>query len=257
MLIFYIWLWNMANYQLNAIVDNLIIIRECQRNYRAASRLYQQIYPTRRIPNVPVIIYIEKRAQTGNLRRQQRKHTLTHQNNNAWFPVVLAIVYENSTVSLREIQRKLGVPKSTVSRYLKGTEFHPYHITIKQSLRGPRFCQWVTQQINNDCHFLKHVTFNDEATFRSDGTLNRHNCHDWSDINPLRIRDPKYLVSNFKLRFNWTLLLLIIQWLAIAMYTACFTRFNWRHWFSYKNENVFPASWCWTTLFKSRKRLFK
>ena len=42
--------------------------------------------------------------------------------------------------------------------------------------------------IENDPDFLKFVLFSDEAKFQSDGELNRHNCHYWSDVNPHWVR---------------------------------------------------------------------
>jgi len=46
------------------------------------------------------------------------------------------------------------------------------------------FCQWALQMIQDDPHFFRYVLFSDEVTFCSDGRLNRHNCHYWTDNNP-------------------------------------------------------------------------
>lgn len=46
------------------------------------------------------------------------------------------------------------------------------------------FCQWAIQRWRDDENFFKFVMFSDEATFQSDGLLNRHNSHYWSPVNP-------------------------------------------------------------------------
>jgi len=46
------------------------------------------------------------------------------------------------------------------------------------------FCQWALQMLHDDPNFFRYVLFSDEAKFYSDGQLNRHNCHYWSDVNP-------------------------------------------------------------------------
>lgn len=47
-----------------------------------------------------------------------------------------------------------------------------------------QFCQWAQQMIRNDPAFFRYVMFSDEATFKNNGELNRHNCHYWLDTNP-------------------------------------------------------------------------
>ncbi|KYN13730.1 hypothetical protein ALC57_14069, partial [Trachymyrmex cornetzi] len=42
------------------------------------------------------------------------------------------------------------------------------------------FCQWALQMLHDDPNFFRYVFFSDEATFCSNGQLNRHNCHYWS-----------------------------------------------------------------------------
>ena len=38
--------------------------------------------------------------------------------------------------------------------------------------------------VQNGPSFFRYVLFSDESKFYSDGQLNRHNCHYWSDENP-------------------------------------------------------------------------
>ena len=73
---------------------------------------------------------------------------------------------------------------------LRSLNYHAYHIILTQALRPHHilarinFCQWALQMVQNDPSFFRYVLFSDESKFYSDGQLNRHNCHYWSDENP-------------------------------------------------------------------------
>lgn len=180
----------MPDYSPNEIVDILLILGECRHNYKRAAALYRRRFPRRQLPNDTTIHNIEIRVRRGNLRRQRRKYNNNDRAMNPRFLEVMAMVHVNPHVSLREIQRTLGIPKSTAGRYLKAVRYHPYHITLNQALieQDHRdrllFCQWASQQIRNDGEFFNYVLFSDEATFHSTGILNRHNCHYWAPVNP-------------------------------------------------------------------------
>ena len=46
--------------------------------------------------------------------------------------------------------------------------------------------------VQNDPSFFRYVLFSNESKFYSDGQLNRHNCHYWSDENPHWYRPMDY-----------------------------------------------------------------
>ena len=53
------------------------------------------------------------------------------------------------------------------------------------------FFQWALQMIENDPDFFNFVLFqnvNFQIQLQSDGELDRHNCHYWSDVNPHWVR---------------------------------------------------------------------
>ncbi|EZA51149.1 hypothetical protein X777_10422 [Ooceraea biroi] len=82
------------------------------------------------------------------------------------------MVHLNLHVSLREIERTMGIPRSTASRYLKAAKYHPYHITLNQALTENDhrerllFYHWATQQLLHDGEFFKYVLF---SWFQHDG----------------------------------------------------------------------------------------
>lgn len=99
----------------------------------------------------------------------------------------------NPHISQRQFSRDLNVSPATVNRILRGNHIHPYHISLNQELPDNdkvlrvTFCRWAVAQIQLN-PFFSRVMFSDEAAFESNGILNRHNSHYYSDINPHWIR---------------------------------------------------------------------
>lgn len=77
-----------------------------------------------------------------------------------------------------------------VNRILRDNHIHPYHISLNQELPDNdkvlrvTFCRWDVAQIHSAQSIFSRVMFSDEAAFESNGILNRHNSHYYSDINP-------------------------------------------------------------------------
>lgn len=101
---------------------------------------------------------------------------------------VLAAIHFDPHISSRQIEREIGTSRRTALRILRNLRY-AYHITLVQELRPNHiqmrieFCQWALRMIENDPEFFRYVMFSDEAKFNSDGQLNRHNCHYWSNEN--------------------------------------------------------------------------
>lgn len=51
------------------------------------------------------------------------------------------------------------------------------------------YCNWLLQMIEEDPGLLSRILWSDEASFKSDGTINRHNMHYWSETNPRWMRE--------------------------------------------------------------------
>ena len=177
----------MADYLPSTIVDIILILGECHVNYTAATRLYTERFPDRRLSSNLTISTLTERARNGILVRQRRHHE--YNENDARAVTVLTTVHVDPQISTQEIEREIGIPQSTVSRILRSLNYHSYHITLTQALRPHHilaridFCQWALQMVQND-PFFRYVLFLDESKFYSDGQLNRHNCHYLSDENP-------------------------------------------------------------------------
>lgn len=177
-------------YSASEVVDILLVLGECQGRYQAAARLYRQRYLNRlHYPSASVIRGIERNCRRGRVLQRRQRQQQVHPDNPRTL-AILAMIHMNPQISLREIERDLGVPRSTAHRILQSNRYHPYHITLTQALSAQdrqnrvAFCHWALRKLNESPDFFQYVLFSDEATFKSTGALNRHNCHYWSRQNP-------------------------------------------------------------------------
>lgn len=178
----------MADYPPNEIVDMIMVLGARQNNYHAAARLYAERFPNRRHPDDRAISRLTQRARDGHMVRQRGRHQ--YDENDPRVVTIFAMIHLDPQISSRRIEREIGIPRSTFLKIMKVFKYHAYHITLVQELQLQHFqqriefCQWALQIIENDPDFFNVVLFSDEAKFQSDGELNRHNCHYWSDVNP-------------------------------------------------------------------------
>ena len=49
--------------------------------------------------------------------------------------------------------------------------------------RRMQFCEWIQQMVNEDEEFVTKIVWSDEAQFKLNGTVNRHNCVYWAPEN--------------------------------------------------------------------------
>jgi len=64
----------MTNYTPIEVVDILLVLGECHRNYRNALRLYAERYPDCRHSNPQQVINIERRTQNSSTETTELKH---------------------------------------------------------------------------------------------------------------------------------------------------------------------------------------
>ena len=179
----------MADYSPSEIIDMIIIYGSCAENARETARQYGIKYPDRRKPDYKTILSLIARARNGSLKRKRSKKSFTD-DDNTLIVAVLGMVVMNPHISQRQISREINVSYGIVNRILKANHYHAYHISLHQELSDNdkilrvEFCRWALQQIIRDPFFFLKVMFSDEASFKSNGIINRHNSHYYSTINP-------------------------------------------------------------------------
>ena len=177
--------------------DMLMILGECHRNCRQAARLYEQRYPLRAHHSYNVFQRLAKRVSTDGVVQPTNNKGISIRRpvRNEKAADVLAAVIVNPHDSTRRISRDSGISNGTVWKILKDNKFHPYHIHLHQDLGGNdfqnrvNFCNWY---VNTTHEFQDRILWTDEATFKSNGQLNIHNAHYWSQNNPHWLREVDY-----------------------------------------------------------------
>lgn len=174
-------------------------------NARSAARLYNQRYANRHATNHEIILRVVNAYRNGRRPGQAyaegRPRTIDDD-------VVLNMVQREPEISLRNIERRIGVNKSSAQRILKRHKYHAYHIQRLQTLLptdyAPRveFCRQMLQKLEENENFFNEVMWSDESTCRRDGYLNLHNIHSWQIENPHEGREDR---SQHQFKINlWT-----------------------------------------------------
>lgn len=188
----------MSDFRPNEIVDMLLILGSCGRNYLRAENLYRREYPHRRHPSRQTIQALERRARSGWMIRQRQRFRNVINDfdgpHGARNLAILAMIAIDPHVSVRVISERLGFPRSTVHRVLRSARLHPYRIQFHQDTPNPdplrriAFCRWALRRIGRYRDFFRFVMFSDESTFNNRGQTIRWNFRYWSDQNPHWVR---------------------------------------------------------------------
>ena len=92
--------------------------------------------------------------------------------------------------SVKQCSRDTRVSRSSVQRILKSAKWEVYIPRLLHALneddtdRRLEYCEWFGSMMRDDEAFAGKVVWSDEAQFKVNGTVNRHNCVYWSTENP-------------------------------------------------------------------------
>lgn len=170
-----------------------LIYGEAGQSSRAAARLYAERYPNRRHPHHEMFTRIHNTYCEGRLpgpRGGGRPQTVDED-------AILEARRDDPSTSVRVIERRTGIAKSTVHSVLKRHRYHPYHVRKVQTLlerdyiQRINFCNLMLEMHNNDRFFFNKILWSDESACKRDGYLNLHNLHSWQLENPREIREDR------------------------------------------------------------------
>lgn len=165
-----------------------------------AQRIYEELYPRRRIPCAPTFQNLHQRlSETGTF----NKSTIlmgrpTTVRNVQLEEAVLNEIEENPDKSTRKIANMLNISNKLVWTILRDQQLYPFHIQRVQALL-PRdfpqrvaYCNWVSEKRAVFPEFLSQILFTDEAKFSRNAITNYHNNHTWCEENPHVVRESHY-----------------------------------------------------------------
>lgn len=97
---------------------------------------------------------------------------------------------EHPNNSQRKAASQLGISRSSLQRLMKSLKFKPYRPRLLQELseddfdRRLEFCEQFLARMIIQPDLAKVIVSTDEAQFKLNGLVNRHNSIYWSDKNP-------------------------------------------------------------------------
>ncbi|EFA08485.1 Transposable element Tc3 transposase-like Protein [Tribolium castaneum] len=171
----------------------ILVYGESGRNLQLTSRVLQERFPQARYSLKKVRKIVRLFEDTSSVVKPKRVY-FPVRHNDALVQVVRNAVEEDPNVSTRIIARQHNISKSSFQRILKSNKFHPYKISLHQELRPGdyesrmEFCQHLIHLFEENNDLLNFVLFSDEATFKSNELMNRHNMHYWAVENPRWMR---------------------------------------------------------------------
>ncbi|CAF5082377.1 unnamed protein product, partial [Rotaria sp. Silwood1] len=107
------------------------------------------------------------------------------------------MVIRSPRLTIRQDVFEAGISKSSYQIAMKQLGFKPYHPTLVVGLneddfdRRSEFCEIWLEKFENNHDLVDLIFGSDEAAFRMNTTVNRHNCTYWARENPhLRFEVP-------------------------------------------------------------------
>lgn len=169
-------------------VEIVLIAGNNYKSCRETAREFNEKHPDR--PNISYVTVAKVMKSFKNCNPKFFKKTQIEEDYEDIELQVLLQIEENPKQSIRQISNNLNLTYFTVRKFLRKHHLKPYRPnfihTILDRDKDPRlnFCDWFLQRIEGNRKFYKHLFFNDEAVFTTNGTVNSQNSRCWSRTNP-------------------------------------------------------------------------
>ena len=127
---------------------------------------------------------------------QQRPRSGRPRTSDANFNLVRQLYSTQPTTSIRDAERQLQIPRSTIQRILKKLLcLYPYKLQTLQALTTVdkqnrlRFAEHVLSQSCGATEYLRRIVFSDECIFRLNGHVNKQNVRIWAQERPSQVNE--------------------------------------------------------------------
>lgn len=173
--------------------EAIMLYAEAGRNYHEAVRIFNDRFPEHPMCRKYLKELVEKFTRTGSVQKEKgggRKSVSEETQVN-----IIASVVNNPQQSTAAVSTECDVSTTTVKKYLKKQQFHPYKMVILQELneddpdRRIEFCELISERILRNPALVRTICFSDESTFFLNGKVNRQNVRYWADQNPHVFRE--------------------------------------------------------------------
>ncbi|EFA09383.1 hypothetical protein TcasGA2_TC001948 [Tribolium castaneum] len=167
------------NFTQQELINMVYCIGEADRNVLLAKN--RQKYPDVRTPQVLSFQKLKDRFENSGSTKYETKEILGERIDQDTELNVLLMLEENPNLSTRKISRQTDISQSSINRIILKHKFHPYHLELQLHEEDFRkrinFSDIMLNLIGENRNFINKILFTDEATFKSNGSVNRHNMH--------------------------------------------------------------------------------
>lgn len=164
-------------------------------NATEASRLLSAEYHIPQVQGRNIKVLVDKFENTGSVNdapRSGRPNTATCDEKG---DALLASITRSPQKSVRRLSLELEISRQSVHNLLKKKKLFPYVPRLFHALhdgdadRRLQFAELFLEMLRNDRTVQDKVWWSDEACFKLNGHINRHNCVYWAAENPHIIID--------------------------------------------------------------------
>lgn len=163
---------------------------KCNDNAAAAARKLSEDFNINVVQGRNIINLVQKFEDTGSVNDAPRSgRPLTATTNEKGDELIQAL-QRSPQKSSRRLSAEIGISQKSVLRLLHKRQLTPYIPRLFQALhdgdadRRLEFAERFMVLINEDETFIDNIWWSDEANFKLNGHINRHNCVYWSNQNP-------------------------------------------------------------------------
>lgn len=166
---------------------------------KATARIHEDFRT--RFPNAPLPTRQHLRKlnikfeRTGNVADALRSGRPRYVRNEENSQIVAQAFVASPHKSTRKASAQLGISRRSLQRILKDIKFKPFRPKLLHALheddydRRLQFCELFLVRNEADPNFWRSILWTDEASFKLNGHVNRHNCVYWSDTNPHEVME--------------------------------------------------------------------
>jgi len=186
----------MAAYRRFSIPQKVAIVRlytECEKNSLETSRRFAKMFPGESVTCQTIIDTNRKFDETGSVADLPRSGAPKTARTEANITLVRAAIEDRPTTSTRRMSAETGIGYRSVHRiFRKDLKIKSTIPTLCQKLneddpdRRVQFAEEFLRRVAEDPGFTSRVIWSDEANFKLNGHVNRHNAVFWSARNPHR-----------------------------------------------------------------------
>ena len=166
---------------------------KCNDNAAAAARRLSEEFDIHEVQGRNIKNIVLKFEETGSVSDLPRSGRSCSATTDVKGDELMLSLERSPQKSSRRLASELMVSPSSVLRLLHQKNLIPYIPRLFHALhdgdadRRLQFAETFLQLVHEDAAFIDNVWWSDEASFKLNGHINRHNCVYWADENPHKI----------------------------------------------------------------------